>query len=210
MRAANRRSNILTHRALRNPSERRHHELLLAAEGTAGTDPSYWACWGKLDTAAAPPTFHPLICHLIDVAAVIESLWSSVLPPALLARTAAAFGLDEGAAGRWCAYLGALHDIGKLSPGFQLKAPLAQPRLAACGFTFPHSASAHPPPHGTITARVLPGLLKECFAFHVDVAQQAATIVAATTAPFPRPSIARGCQTSMSAALPGLTCERAS
>lgn len=57
-----------------------------------------------------PNRFHPLWCHLLDVAAVCE---------ALLPR----FGGIEGLPDRWLPYLTALHDIGKADARFQGKAP---------------------------------------------------------------------------------------
>ena len=57
-----------------------------------------------------PHRFHPLWCHLLDVAAVCE---------ALLPR----FGGVPGLPSEWLPYLAALHDIGKADAQFQGKAP---------------------------------------------------------------------------------------
>ena len=64
-----------------------------------------------------PSRFHPLWCHLLDVAAVCE---------ALLPR----FG-GIGLPGGWVPYLVALHDIGKSDARFQGKAPGLVPALVA-------------------------------------------------------------------------------
>jgi len=55
-----------------------------------------------------PKLFHPLWCHLLDVAAVCQ---------ALLPR----FGVVAGLPDEWLLYLVALHDIGKADPLFQIK-----------------------------------------------------------------------------------------
>jgi len=63
----------------------------------------------------SPTLFHPLWCHLLDVAAVCE---------ALLPRFGDTIGLPKA----WLLYLVALHDIGKADPLFQIKVEtLAQP-----------------------------------------------------------------------------------
>src|SRR5579875_2061121 len=74
-----------------------------------------WAKLARRPTGdpTIPPTFHPLICHLLDVAAVAQALWSHALSPRMRAWLAEALGLDEDAAGRWIAFLAGLHDLGK-------------------------------------------------------------------------------------------------
>lgn len=146
----------------------------------------YAACWGKLDLTAPVPTFHPLICHLLDVAAVVETMWDEVVPPAMRARIASGLGLDESAARQWAAFLGALHDIGKLSPAFQLKAPGAEPRLSSAGLRSPQTHDGAAAPHGTVTARVLPALLSGQLSVAPAVAQRAATVVGGHHGVFPR------------------------
>ncbi|MBV9852109.1 MAG: CRISPR-associated helicase Cas3' [Armatimonadetes bacterium] len=74
--------------------------------------------WAKSDP------YHPLWCHLLDVAAVCE---------ALLPR----FGGVEGLPTPWLLYLVALHDIGKADAEFQNKDPQQAQRLAALGLTLP-------------------------------------------------------------------------
>lgn len=64
-------------------------------------------------------TMHPLICHLLDVAAVTATLWDRVLSPAARREIAAGLGLDETRARRWVIFLAGAHDIGKASPVFQ-------------------------------------------------------------------------------------------
>jgi CRISPR-associated endonuclease/helicase Cas3 len=90
--------------------------------------------WAKTshDPKDHPNAFHPLICHLIDVACVALVMWNRVLPLVTKRRLAKPFGLDcdfpncghteanENCslhkAGRMIAFLAGLHDLGKCSP----------------------------------------------------------------------------------------------
>jgi len=74
----------------------------------------YRQLWAK-SHPDIPTKFHPLWCHLLDVAAVCK---------ALLPR----FGPPSGLPDSWLLYLVALHDIGKADPLFQIKVEeLARP-----------------------------------------------------------------------------------
>src|SRR5215210_1637426 len=80
--------------------------------------------WGKLPREAdAPPSYHPLLCHMIDVALVARVMWREGLPPAARRRVAEALAVDEGAAEHWVAFLAGLHDLGKASPVFVYQVP---------------------------------------------------------------------------------------
>jgi CRISPR-associated endonuclease/helicase Cas3 len=72
--------------------------------------------------------YHPLWCHMLDVAAVCQ---------ALLPR----FGTPEGLSPNLICYLAALHDIGKADFVFQMKDPTLCKQLQAHGFPFPASGS---------------------------------------------------------------------
>lgn len=74
----------------------------------------YLELWAKSDP------YHPLWCHLLDVAAVVEALWPR-------------FGPLEEMPLRWACYLCALHDIGKADPWFQNKDPDLAQRLIGMG-----------------------------------------------------------------------------
>ncbi|WP_404870942.1 type I-E CRISPR-associated protein Cse1/CasA (plasmid) [Kitasatospora griseola] len=72
--------------------------------------------WGKedgLDTA------YPLICHLLDTAAVAGALWDAVLGAPLRVRLAEELGVDEAEARRLVMVWAGLHDLGKITPSFQ-------------------------------------------------------------------------------------------
>lgn len=103
-------------------------------------------------------SFHPLICHMVDVAIVAGSLWDHCVPPGTQKLLAGALALNDEDARRWVAYLAGLHDLGKASRPFQAKDHNHSARLADSGvdaFT-----TAHDPGHGRVTAALLPALLE--------------------------------------------------
>src|SRR5436190_21855524 len=77
--------------------------------GPSGTVPPdrLLSLWAKLPhDKATPPSYHPLLAHLIDVAQVAHAMWQEVLPPAARSRVTSALGLgeDEDIAGHWVAF----------------------------------------------------------------------------------------------------------
>ncbi|MBW1990541.1 MAG: CRISPR-associated endonuclease Cas3'' [Deltaproteobacteria bacterium] len=117
--------------------------------------------WGKRRTGQDEEavSFHPLIFHLTDVAAVARCLWEEVLDRGARTDMAAALGLTEAAAGQWVALWAGLHDLGKASPAFQGKWAPARRLLAEEGLGC--KAPARSVPHGVLTAMFLPQLFKE-------------------------------------------------
>jgi CRISPR-associated endonuclease/helicase Cas3 len=85
--------------------------------------PSYLHFWGKARPPAdrPSPTWHPAGYHLLDVASVMEAML--LARPVALQRVARLLRLDTGDACRLLVTLAALHDVGKFSPAFQIKAP---------------------------------------------------------------------------------------
>jgi CRISPR-associated endonuclease/helicase Cas3 len=85
--------------------------------------------WAKTthDIDKHPNAFHPLICHMIDVACVTLLMWQLVLPLATKKRITKAFGYDPEndddieTVGRLVAFIAGLHDLGKCSPPFQFR-----------------------------------------------------------------------------------------
>lgn len=105
-----------------------------------------------------PLTYHPLLCHMLDTAAVAGVMWNRALAEGSRRRLAACFGLSAHGAGRWVPFLAGLHDLGKASPAFQLKAPDMRPRLRAAGL--PVTPLVPEGRHGAITAWCLHSLLE--------------------------------------------------
>lgn len=111
--------------------------------------------WAKTDRSGRTDGYHPLWCHLIDVGMVAAQMWATVFSAALRRELAERLGLtDEESAGNWLAFLAAIHDLGKLSLGFQLQNEAARVRIAAVGLPIPRLSPASLP-HGTITAVTL-------------------------------------------------------
>lgn len=70
---------------------------------------NHW--WDEDDRRHEPASDHLLVWHLLDVAAVAESLWDDYCSDSFKER----FGLGR----QWFAFLAAVHDIGKCIPQFQ-------------------------------------------------------------------------------------------
>lgn len=119
------------------------------------------AFWGKLGRGAVSQGFHPLICHMVDVAAVAREMWDAALSPAARRAITADLGIgDEAAARAWVSFLAGAHDIGKACPVFQY-GPDAKALYALYARLGPRQPGLRPrdAPHGTVTAVVLPGIL---------------------------------------------------
>jgi CRISPR-associated endonuclease/helicase Cas3 len=115
--------------------------------------------WAKLGNDTWPVIFHPVVCHLIDVAVVTLNLWESAFRPRFRKWVAGRLGLDEDACARWLAFWSGAHDIGKVAACFQdrgdQRTNALKERLQAAGFAF-HGWDRH---HGTIGTAVLAELL---------------------------------------------------
>ena len=119
------------------------------------------AIWGKYGDGTRG--YHPLVCHLVDVLAVAESIWGDILPARTRAWVARDLGLDEDAAGRWVAALAGLHDLGKASPAFQLGTlpdPDGSHRAMLKRGGLDPSGDISRARHDLLTAYALPGLLQ--------------------------------------------------
>ncbi|MCM8749102.1 CRISPR-associated helicase Cas3' [Thermomicrobiaceae bacterium CFH 74404] len=146
--------------------------------------------WAKLPREPDRHTYHPLICHLIDVACVTEALWELGLTSGARQLLAHALGLREDEARCWLAFWAGLHDVGKAFPGFQIReqgSPIeraATRQVLAAGF--PRGMpTVQPAPHGTVTACVLKSLLVEEFAHSPDLARAVAYAVGGHHGAFP-------------------------
>ncbi|MBI4336998.1 MAG: CRISPR-associated helicase Cas3' [Chloroflexi bacterium] len=142
----------------------------------------FWAKRPRDSTSPLP--YHPLLCHMIDVAVVADRIWHDLLGSGDRRGITAALGLDaEEDAGRWVAFWAGLHDIGKASPAFQLKDRTGLGRLQRAGLHCPT------PPlegrHGTITAFVLPSILHQEFGLSGGLSSRVASVAGGHHGAFP-------------------------
>ncbi|WP_028241746.1 CRISPR-associated helicase/endonuclease Cas3 [Stutzerimonas azotifigens] len=79
---------------------------------------------------------HGVLAHLLDVAAVAESILRHE-PDSSLDWASRGLGLERQHVGRWVACLVGLHDFGKAIPGFQDKWPEGRLRDEGLGLLFP-------------------------------------------------------------------------
>ena len=118
------------------------------------------ALWAKSDRGHESGRWHPLLCHLLDVAA--SCLEIVELEPASYRRLLSEdTGLPAEEAVSVVAALVGLHDIGKANPGFQKKSADCAARVEAAGFSL-----LGPPdeiPHGIVSEAILIPLLKDEF-----------------------------------------------
>jgi hypothetical protein len=91
-----------------------------------------WECWGKGRPTGGWPA-HPLLCHLLDVAAVARHLLTTRMPAALRRRLLAIGGPREDASMALLLFVIALHDLGKYTPAFQAKLDWARRRCHCTG-----------------------------------------------------------------------------
>lgn len=96
---------------------------------------------------------HGLLAHLLDVAAVTETLLRYE-PSSTHQWMAAQLGLCEDQALRWVAATAGLHDFGKAIAGFQAKWPEGMQADQAHGLSFP-SGACHQSRHDLATSALL-------------------------------------------------------
>lgn len=74
--------------------------------------------WGKWagESEVIP---YPLRAHLLDTAAVAQTMWNSWVSEPLKLRLSTAMAVDTDTAGAWFAWLAGAHDLGKADPVFQ-------------------------------------------------------------------------------------------
>jgi CRISPR-associated endonuclease/helicase Cas3 len=114
--------------------------------------------WAKKDKDGC---FHPLLCHLIDVAQVAEGLWDYVLTDSIREHYCTLLGLSPEESRALLSFWIGLHDLGKATPVFQRRDTGAVERLTAAGLSFPKVFVRSRCRHGIVTARELEGLLQE-------------------------------------------------
>jgi CRISPR-associated endonuclease/helicase Cas3 len=125
--------------------------------GLSSSQLSQWPqLWAKTSQdwtngTSAPRHYHPLLYHMLDVAAVAGLVWDHCLGPEVRNRLDYSLGSE---ARTHIVFLAGAHDLGKASPGFQKKVPeLAE----KCGLHF--SKNDQNRPHGFISAHILKEVL---------------------------------------------------
>ncbi|MFD9904069.1 CRISPR-associated helicase Cas3' [Streptomyces sp. NPDC059063] len=78
--------------------------------------------WGKQRGLLRP---YPVICHLLDTAAVFGVLWDGLLGDSVRERIACTLALPVGEARVVLSFWAGLHDLGKITPPFQAQVPEA-------------------------------------------------------------------------------------
>ncbi len=138
------------------------------------------------DVSAVGGAYHPLYCHMLDVASVTQLIFDDVLSPEEQEQLAGGLGMAPGAARPWIAFLAGLHDLGKAAPAF-LSHPAASPVRSLLEEDFP----VHPQvvskdaPHGRVTTLQLRSMLPSLFNVRPDVAGGLATVVGGHHGIFP-------------------------
>ncbi len=141
--------------------------------------------WAKLSPRGKPDVVHPLICHMIDVAAVAGAIWATVLTEGERRRVASSLGCTEGAAAAWIVFVAGLHDVGKASPAFQSMDPEARARLKAAGLVC--RKPVRDTPHGVASTVSLKEILPT-FGLSNSMADRFATLVGGHHGVFPQSS----------------------
>lgn len=108
------------------------------------------AVWAKSGNSQG----HGLLAHMLDVAAVAETIVRRE-SPRTRAWVANAFGLADEAAPRWLAAICGLHDFGKAIPGFQSKWLGGQNADEIAGLRFAPSVSLNATRHDLASAVLL-------------------------------------------------------
>ena len=120
---------------------------------------AFWAKLGR--TNVYPECYHPVLCHLIDVAQVARAIWNEVLREPLKRLIANAFGLTPDECGRWFTFWAGAHDIGKITPSFQAQGHSKNlwDRLKVAGFSEQFGENVH---HGKTGTKILADELRRC------------------------------------------------
>src|SRR5437868_3032432 len=94
--------------------------------------------WGKTETdsersSTDRTSYHPLICHLIDVSTVAGELWDHQLAPSARRYIETNLAFDSIQTRSWIRFLAGMHDIGKCTPEFQRKSAIFSQPLEDSG-----------------------------------------------------------------------------
>lgn len=112
--------------------------------------------WGKTDNDNPPnknnkKAYYPVLYHLLDVAAVTKQIWEN-MPMKFREKFSSILFMDDEETTNFICFVAALHDIGKISPGFQQKIPILAEELRNTGYKFGRGSSDI---HSDISASIL-------------------------------------------------------
>lgn len=142
--------------------------------------------WAKLPRKSENSrAFHPLLCHMLDVAVVARLMWREVLSEAARRRVSESLRLQVGEAEKWIAYLAALHDLGKASPAFQLRKEARHLLEIYDALGKPPNVEAGECPHGGVTADRLPDIFVEEFGIDASTAMRLSVVIGGHHGTFP-------------------------
>lgn len=142
--------------------------------------------------------YHPLLCHLLDVAAVAQQMWAEVLSVAARRHIARSFNLPDNEtgflqAGKLVSWIAGLHDLGKASPPFTLRKSasyLADLYEQTCP-QFSRTQlrrqvpDANQAPHGFVTTKTLPAILSSECGMSAELAEQFGILIGGHHGIFP-------------------------
>ncbi|MET9294182.1 CRISPR-associated helicase Cas3' [Streptomyces sp. NPDC003077] len=121
--------------------------------------------WGKERGLDGRP--YPLGCHALDAGAMAGFLWDRYLGPCRRRAIATGWGLSDADARRFVGCLAGLHDLGKITPGFQACVPTADLLTGAPGYP-PADPASSTPRHERATHLALPELLHRLCGLPLD------------------------------------------
>lgn len=148
--------------------------------------------WAKTthDAVNYPRAFHPLLCHMIDVASVTGELWRHVVSPAWRKRINDEFGSSRDETERIVSWLAGLHDLGKACPPFALRTDSLSARnlremFVKTDFDMHIVPPAKDAPHGTVTTHALAKILQDEYGVSALLAKRLAALLGGHHGMFP-------------------------
>ena len=140
--------------------------------------------WAK-KTGTENVVRYPLMFHMIDVAAVTQTLWDMAIQKDTRRFLAQQLNIEEDHARDWLAFWCGLHDIGKAIPAFQGKDKDSRMQLEQGGLDFDCTYSdTH---HSIATSLIVSWLLEKESHLPAKLTQRVATTIAGHHGLFPRP-----------------------
>ncbi len=145
--------------------------------------PAYlWRLWAKWPRSAHERRYHPVLCHMIDVASVAQLMWARALTQRQRERLATELACSDADARQWIAFWAGLHDLGKASPAFQTQlkphqgGAIVEQWLRAAHLS---TRGATWQPHGAISVLLLEDILSRVYGMNETLTRRVAALVGA-------------------------------